>query len=96
MNFVSNDNATTLVTAIAGEITNTQAMVAPAFSATNAYAIDDVVTYNDVLYQFNTAHPAGAWVGTDATPITAAGLVADSGVTALTTAEVNALIALLS
>lgn len=96
MNFVSNDNATSLMTAIAGEFTSTQAMVAPAFSATDSYAVGDVVTYNDVLYKFSVAHPAGAWIGTDATPTTAAGLVADSGVTALTTAEVNALTALLN
>lgn len=39
---------------------------AEAFSTSTAYAAGDMAIYNDVLYQFAAAHPAGAWSGTDA------------------------------
>ena len=94
-NFVSYGNMTDLMTAIAGDISDTQEMIAPPFSASTAYAEGDVVLYNDAVYKFNTAHPAGAWIGTDATETTAAQLVAAAGVTPLSTSEVNTLIALL-
>lgn len=35
------------------------------FAATANYYIGDMVFYNDVLYQFEQEHPAGAWIGTD-------------------------------
>lgn len=35
--------------------------IAPDFSAEAAYAKDDVVYYNGVLYKFTTDHAAGAW-----------------------------------
>lgn len=38
---------------------------AAAFSATAAYAIGDVCTYNDKVYSFVKAHAAGAWSDTD-------------------------------
>lgn len=38
---------------------------ATAFSATEAYAAGDIVIYSGGLYRFTTAHPAGAWTGTD-------------------------------
>ena len=38
----------------------------PEFSVEKAYIADDVVRYAGRLYRFTVAHPAGAWVGTDA------------------------------
>ena len=43
MNFVSNDNATAIVTPIGTKIRNTQSMIANAFSAEQAYVIGDAV-----------------------------------------------------
>lgn len=45
------------------------AMVAPAFSESNAYSAGDSVTYNGILYTFTANHAAGAWIGTDAATI---------------------------
>ena len=42
------------------------AMIAPAFSASTTYAAGDYVIYSEKLYQFTSAHAAGAWTGTDA------------------------------
>lgn len=42
------------------------ASLAPAFSTSTAYNENDVVTNNGALYIFDTAHPAGAWTGSDA------------------------------
>lgn len=38
-----------------------RAMVAGDFSTSTAYAVGDYVIYNDKLYEFTSAHPAGAW-----------------------------------
>lgn len=38
---------------------------APAFSATTAYSKGTVVSYEGKTYRFTSAHPAGAWTGTD-------------------------------
>jgi len=38
---------------------------AEAFDATKAYAVGDIVTYNDGLYRFIAAHAAGAWAAAD-------------------------------
>lgn len=56
--------------ALSCEKSNYYSFSAPAeFSASTAYAAGDQVTYteNDVtkVYQFNAAHAAGAWTGTD-------------------------------
>ena len=40
--------------------------IAPLFNATTAYAAGDQVIQGGVRYKFTTAHPAGAWTGTDA------------------------------
>jgi len=48
-----------------------RAMLAPNFSSSASYAQGDYVIYGDNLYRFDSAHPAGAWTGTDATPVTA-------------------------
>ena len=36
------------------------------------YAVGDYVTHQDTLYRFKAAHPAGAWIGTDADAVNAA------------------------
>lgn len=95
MNYVSYDNATAIVTPIGTKIRNTQSMIANAFDSATAYVIGDVVRYNDVLYRFKAAHSAGAWIGTDVDAVNVIELLDDVEVSALTTAEVNALIALL-
>lgn len=46
--------------------------LAPQFDATKAYAVGDHVLYSGTLYQFTSAHAAGAWTGTDATAVTLA------------------------
>ncbi len=38
----------------------------PEFSAEKSYIVGDVVRYSGRLYRFISAHPAGAWAGTDA------------------------------
>ena len=38
----------------------------PEFSVEKAYIAGDVVRYSGKLYRFTSAHPAGAWIGTDA------------------------------
>lgn len=49
--------------------TKAQAMIAPAFSAAQAYSTGDSVTYNGTLYTFTADHAAGAWIGTDAATV---------------------------
>lgn len=44
--------------------------IAPLFDATQAYAVNDCVIKDAVLYRFTVAHAAGAWIGTDAKEIT--------------------------
>lgn len=46
-------------------IRDAEAMIAPAFNTTTAYAIGDKVTYNHHLYIFKTAHSAGDWNGNE-------------------------------
>ena len=47
-----------------------QDMIAPAFDTATAYSVGNYVVYNEVLYQFTSAHSAGAWVGSDAEEVT--------------------------
>lgn len=44
--------------------------IAPLFSENTAYAVDDCVIKDAVLYRFTVAHAAGPWIGTDAEEIT--------------------------
>lgn len=43
------------------------ATIAPNFSASTAYAAGQYVWNSGTLYRFTADHPAGAWIGTDAT-----------------------------
>ena len=52
--------------------------MADLFSDSTPYAVGDVVAYQNRLYKFNTAHAAGAWVGTDADLVTVEDIIADS------------------
>ena len=45
----------------ADHIESTQDMLAPKFDTHDTYAIGDVVTYNNGIYIFKTAHAAGSW-----------------------------------
>ena len=58
------------------KVTKTQDMIAPLFDANKSggYNANDVVTYADKLYIFNSSH-VGAWNGSDATQITVAELL---------------------
>lgn len=84
------------VDAIEERITNVREMISDtAFNAETAYAIGDIVTYEDSLYKFNAAHPAGAWTGTDADEVDILDLISSVEPDEFTTAQVNALKALL-
>ena len=61
--------------------------IAPLFDTTTAYEVGDCVIKDAVMYRFNTAHPAGAWVGTDADEITVGGELTSIGYTLNTVAN---------
>lgn len=48
-------------TALETQVNNIEGMIASEFSTSTAYAIGDLVIYNDHYYRFKKAHPAGAW-----------------------------------
>ena len=48
-------------TALETQVNNIEGMIASEFNTSTAYAIGDLVIYNDHYYRFKTAHPAGAW-----------------------------------
>jgi hypothetical protein len=84
------------VDAIEDRITNVREMISDTtFDTATAYAIGDIVTYEDGLYQFNAAHSAGAWTGTDVDEIDILDLIASVEPDEFSTAQVNALKALL-
>ena len=54
----------------------TQDMICDAeFSTSTAYAVGDIVTYNNSLYEFTSAHSAGAWDSADVTQIDVVGII---------------------
>ena len=71
-------------------------MIADTFETTEAYSTGDVVIYDGGLYQFNTDHAAGAWDSTQVDSVTLEELVNAAEPDELTTAQVNALKALLA
>lgn len=84
------------VDAIEERITNVREMISDtAFNAETAYTIGDIVTYEDGLYKFKAAHPAGAWTGTDVDEVDILDLISSVEPDEFTTAQVNALKALL-
>ena len=70
--------------------------LADVFSTSQAYAIGDVVVYEDQLYEFDSAHVAGVWDSTEVHAITVESLLSKVEPDSLTTAQVNALLALLN
>lgn len=87
-NFIDIDDITNRIDAVA-------AMISGEFDATEAYSTGDVVIYEDALYKFNTDHAAGAWDVTEVDEVTVIDLISAAEPDALTTQQVNALIALL-
>lgn len=53
--------------------------IAPDFSTEEAYAKDDVVYYNGILYKFTTDHAAGAWNSTEVEETTIAENLGSTG-----------------
>lgn len=55
----------------ATEITNTVAAISqkPQFDTETAYAVGDIVAYEEKLYKFTTAHAAGEWDSTEVTEV---------------------------
>lgn len=47
------------------------------FSTSTSYAIGDIVSYQHTLYQFTSAHSAGAWSGSDVTAINVMDIIGD-------------------
>lgn len=71
--------------------------LADAFDSTSAYAIGAVVTHDDSLFQFKSPHTANTdWDATEVDAVTVEELIAAAEPDSLTTAQVNALLALLS
>lgn len=71
--------------------------LADEFDRTQAYAIGNIVTHADGLFKFKAAHTANTdWDATEVDPITVEELIAAAEPDSLTTAQVNALLALLS
>lgn len=71
--------------------------LADAFDSTSAYAIGAIVTHEDGLFKFKAAHTANTdWDATEVDAVTVEELIASAEPDSLTTAQVNALLALLS
>lgn len=77
------------------DLENVYDMIAGTFDSTQAYTAGDVVIYEGALYKFNTDHAAGAWDSTEVDSTTVTELVTAAEPDSLTTAQVNALLALL-
>ena len=45
------------------------------FSTSTAYAVGDIVTYEHGLYEFTSAHSAGAWDSADVTEVSVVGII---------------------
>ena len=70
--------------------------LADAFDSTSAYDIGAIVTHEDGLFRFKAAHTADTdWDATEVDAITVEELITNSEPDSLTTAQVNALLALL-
>ena len=97
--WTGSDVATTSIAEVVGSGTGSLADriddlrddLAPAFDATQSYAIGDVVMYGDTLYEFTSAHTANdPWDPTEVDDIQVTDIIQP-----LTTSQVNALLALL-
>lgn len=71
-------------------------MIAPEFNPASAYVIGDVVIHDGVLYEFSSDHTAAdPWDISEVTITDVATLISNAEPNSLTTAQVNALLALL-
>ena len=84
-----------LNSALADRVDDIREDIAPEFSASVSYNENDVVLYEDTLYQFTSAHAAGAWTGSDASAVTIVDLIDAAEPEALSNQDVQDLIALL-
>lgn len=87
--FVDVDGITARIDAVSDMIT------AEEFDDTEAYSIGDIVKHEDALYKFKAAHAAGAWDASEVDSVTVLELIEAAEPDSLTTAQVNALLALL-
>lgn len=79
------------ISALTARVNTIVGDLAPAFAAANAYAVDDVVVYEDQLYRFTSAHTANdPWDSSEVTAIDVTDIILP-----LTTAQITALKALL-
>ena len=100
---VSQTTVADLLSAIGARVTGVNTRVsavvsdiAPAFDATQAYAIDDIVVHDDGLYIFTSAHTADdPWDSSEVSAVTISSLISAAEPNALTAEQVTALIALL-
>ena len=83
------------VDGIENEIEAVAAMITGTFDASTAYSTGDVVIYDGALYKFTADHAAGAWDASEVDETTVVELISAAEPDALTTAQVNDLIALL-
>lgn len=87
-NFIDTDGIETAIKNVSG-------MISGDFDSTAAYSIGDVVVQNGKLYKFNTEHTAGNFDTAEVDEKTVAELIGEAEPESLTTAQVNALLALL-
>ena len=84
------------VDGITERIDATQDIIADAFDETSAYSTGDIVVYGDALYKFKADHTANdPWDPTEVDETSVEALITAAEPDALTTAQENALIALL-
>lgn len=85
------------VDGINDRIDNVRNTIADQFDSTQAYVIGDIVTHDDGLFKFKAAHTANTdWDATEVDATTVEELIASAEPDSLTTAQVNALLALLA
>lgn len=90
-NFVDVDGIYTAIEDVA------KMVCADEFDVSNAYAIGDVVRYNGALYKFKAAHTAeDDWDVSEVDEVDVIGLIDAAEPDSLTTAQINALLALLA
>lgn len=77
------------------DLENVYDMIAGTFDSTQPYTAGDVVIYEGSLYKFNADHAAGEWDPAEVDSTTVTELVTAAEPDSLTTAQINALLALL-
>ena len=94
--------ATTVITllneanaALKARIDKVDDAIGDAFDDTAAYTAGDLVVYDDTVYRFTYDKAAGAWDSTKVEAVTLLNLIDNAEPDELTTAQVNAIIALL-